>query len=122
MTSTKTRRALATAAVVTSGLIPVAQVTPAYGDPPIPCTVVGEGERDGPRVVLALHAVEPGAAVIVARCDIVQSEVTVASASAIGVVAVDAVRAKVAPGDYAVCADIWVLYVDGSESADRSCR
>ena len=73
------------------------------------------------QVVLAAHAAVPGAAAIRLECGLVQEGVVVATVTAVGAVAADTTVVQTDLAPYSVCADIYVLYVDGSEAYDDGC-
>ncbi|HEV2754411.1 MAG TPA: hypothetical protein VG318_01365 [Actinomycetota bacterium] len=125
MTFLKTRKTIAALAIVATGVVPLAQTAPAYGEvptDPAQCSdVAGPRGEDVQQVVVALHAVHPGAAVVRAGCGIVTRQGVVAYASGTGLVAVDAVAKTIHEGSYEICSDLLVIFVDGSEIRDENC-
>jgi hypothetical protein len=117
------RKGIATLTLVASGLAPVAQAAPAIGEvAAAQCTAVGGlATKDSQQVTLALHAVYPGAAMVIAGCGIVQHGVTAEYVKAYGVVAATATTATVDGGGWYVCQDTKVVYVDGRIFESNTC-
>lgn len=87
----------------------------------VPCSATA-AYADGLQVVLAAHAVVPSAAAIRIECGLVQEGTVVASVTAIGApIAANATTARTFLDPYYVCANTYVMYVDGSEVYDRGC-
>lgn len=131
-------RSTTAALAVAAGALAATVAVPASAQPPLlwtslihedadssgspPCSTTGYFDGRDVVTALAAHLVRPEAAGIRVTCRIVQNGVAVGSVTAVGgPVATNAAVVRVRPTAFSVCADLYVMYLDGSEAYDYRC-